>query len=223
MTRHFQREIDKLKKKMLHVAAMVEENLQGAVKSVTERDAILASEVIERDNDIDQMEVEVEEDCLKILALHQPVAYDLRFLIAVLKINNDLERIGDLATNIAERTKELVQYPALRVPFDLDGMLQLAIEMVKGSVDSLVELDSRRADQVCKTDDEMDAWHRGAYAAIQEEIAKNPDAVRYYISLLGISRNLERIGDHATNIAEDVMYMESGEIVRHQGEGLTHY
>ena len=220
MTRHFQREIDKLKKKVLHVAAMVEENLQAAVRSVTRRDAVLAREVIERDNDIDQMEVELEEDCLKILALHQPVAFDLRFIIAALKINNDLERIGDLAVNIAERTTEVARSQNRDVPFDLSGELDLAVWMVQKSVDALVNIDSAVAHDVLRSDDEIDALHRDAYSAIEEQIRQNPQQADYFISLLGISRSLERIGDHATNIAEDVIYMEGGEIVRHRGEDM---
>ena len=220
MTRHFQREIDKLKKKVLHVAAMVEENLQAAVRSVTRRDAVLAREVIERDNDIDQMEVELEEDCLKILALHQPVAFDLRFIIAALKINNDLERIGDLAVNIAERTTEVARSQNRDVPFDLSGELDLAVWMVQKSVDALVNIDSAVAHDVLRSDDEIDALHRDAYSAIEEQIRSNPQQADYFISLLGISRSLERIGDHATNIAEDVIYMEGGEIVRHRGEDM---
>ena len=220
MTRHFQREIDKLKKKVLHVAAMVEENLQAAVRSVTRRDAMLAREVIERDNEIDQMEVELEEDCLKILALHQPVAFDLRFIVAALKINNDLERIGDLAVNIAERTTEVARSQNHDVPFDLSGELDLAVWMVQKSVDALVNIDSAVAHDVLRSDDEIDALHRDAYTAIEEQIRQNPDQADYFISLLGISRSLERIGDHATNIAEDVIYMEGGEIVRHRGEDM---
>jgi len=220
MTRHFQREIDKLKKKVLHVAAMVEENLQAAVRSVTRRDALLAREVIERDNEIDQMEVELEEDCLKILALHQPVAFDLRFIIAALKINNDLERIGDLAVNIAERTTEVARSQDHDVPFDLAGELDLAVWMVQKSVDALVNIDSAVAHDVLRSDDEIDALHRDAYSAIEEHIRRKPEQADYFISLLGISRSLERIGDHATNIAEDVIYMEGGEIVRHRGEDM---
>ena len=221
MTVYYQREIQKIKKKILHLAAIVEENLSGAVQAVTERDTVLAQEVKERDNEIDQLEVEFEEDCLKILALHQPVAIDLRFIIAALKINNDLERIGDLAVNIAKRTRYLARTANRTVPFDLPAMLRLAINMVKRSVDSLIELDAGLAKEVCRDDDEIDDCHRAAYAAVEEQIIRQPDAAGYFITLLGISRNLERIGDHATNIAEDVVYMVEGEIVRHRGQELN--
>ena len=221
MTRYFQREIQKLKKRLLHLAATVEESLKTAIRAVTERDTTLAGEVVNRDNEIDQMEVELEEDCLKTLALHQPVAIDLRFLVAVLKINSDLERIGDLAVNIAKRTHQLARTSNTDIPFDLPGMLQLAIEMVKRAVDALIEMDAKSAGQVCCDDDDLDDRHRAAYSAVEQRIVERPEEAGYYITLLGISRNLERIGDHATNIAEDVIYMVDGEIVRHRGKDLN--
>jgi phosphate transport system protein len=217
MTRHFQKEIEKIKKRILHLTAMVEESLSDAVKSFTDRDVRLAEKVIDGDTKIDQMEVEVEEECLKILALHQPVAIDLRFLIAVLKINNDLERIGDLAVNIAQRTQALAQSSMKAVPFDLSSMLHVTLGMVKKSADALVDLDTNAAYEVCQSDDEVDEYHRSAYTAVQQEIQKNPAAAEYFICLLSISRNLERIADHATNIAEDVIYMVDGQIIRHKG------
>jgi phosphate transport system protein len=217
MTLHFQKEIERIKKKILHLTAMVEENLSGAVRSFTDRDVQLAEDVIEGDEEIDRMEVEVEEDCLKILALHQPVAIDLRFIVAVLKINSDLERIGDLAVNIAQRARTLAQTAVKEVPFDLSSMLNVTLGMVKRSADALVDMDTSLAYNVGKSDDQVDEYHRSAFSSIQREIRKNPEATEYFISLLTISRNLERIADHATNIAEDVIYMVDGEIVRHKG------
>ena len=131
MTRYFRTEVEKLKKRVLYLTAMVEENLQSAVLSVTRRDADLARQVIAKDEEIDQIEVELEEECLKILALHQPVAIDLRFIIAALKINNDLERIGDMAVNIAERAQDLIKMELRPVPFDLPRMLKQTTDMVK--------------------------------------------------------------------------------------------
>jgi phosphate transport system protein len=216
MTKHFQGEIEKLKKRILLMAAMVEENLQYAVKSVTERNTILADRVIDTDPGVDAQEVEVEEDCLKILALHQPVAADLRYVIAVLKINNDLERIADLAVNIAERTKFLASRPEIPVPFDLTGMLRATVTLVKKSVDALVEHNTELAYSVIADDDIVDDFHRQAYNSVQKQIRESPESVEMLISLLSVSRNLERIADHATNVAEDVIYMIEGEIVRHQ-------
>ncbi len=217
MTQHFHKEIERMKKKILHLTAMVEENLMMAVQSVTERNITLAETVIENDTQIDQMEVEVEEECLKTLALHQPVAIDLRFIVAVMKINNDLERIGDEASNIAQRTTELALSPRRDVPFDLDRVLQMAMRMDKRSADALVSMDADGAREICKSDDEMDELYHQSRHVIYKQVRGEPDAVEYFSHLLSVSRSLERIGDHATNIAEDVIYMVDGEIVRHQG------
>jgi len=215
MTKHFQHELDRLRQKVLHLTAKVEENLRRSVEAVTERNVEVASRVIETDTEIDRIEVEVEEECLKILALHQPVASDLRYVIAVLKINNDLERIGDLAVNIAKRARSLDRDEPSLVPFDLNAMLSLAVDMVRRSADALVQSDDTIAEGVCRADNELDDMHEEAYRAVKEQIGKNPALVEFYTSLLGVSRNLERIGDHATNIAEDVIYMVRGEIIRH--------
>ncbi|MBU0984890.1 MAG: phosphate signaling complex protein PhoU [candidate division Zixibacteria bacterium] len=217
MTKHYQHEIDRLNKKILHLTAMVEQNLHQAVKSITERSTDLAHKVIDADYEIDQMEVEVEEECLKILALYQPVAIDLRFIIAVLKINSDLERIGDLAGNIADRAILINSMPEHRVPFDLEEMLRLVVDMVKRSSDALVEMDGEIAREVMKSDDEIDRRHREAYLATMSRVKENPEAAEFYSNMFSVSRHLERIADHATNIAEDVIYMVSGDIVRHRG------
>ena len=187
-----------------------------AVRSFTDKDLNMADEVINSDPDIDSLEVEVEEECLKILALHQPVAADLRYIIAVLKINNDLERIADMAVNIAERSKTLTYNSGPLIPFDLQSMLEIAVKMVRDSVDALVKNSTELARQVCIDDDAIDDRHREVYKLAQEAIRKNPEYAEYYVSLISVSRNLERIADHSTNIAEDVIYMIEGEIVRHQ-------
>jgi phosphate transport system protein len=216
MTKHFQTEIDHLKKKILHLAALVEESLQLAVRSVADRDIALADRVIKADPVIDSLEIEVEEDCLKILALHQPVAADLRYVVAVLKINSDLERIADLAVNIAERARDQARNAHMAVTFDLTAMLQRSVMMVRTSVDALVAQDTVKAQEVIAEDDVVDDMHRSTFHLIQQLIRENPDKVEYLVCLLSVSRNLERIADHATNIAEDVIYMIEGEIVRHR-------
>ncbi|MEA1980266.1 MAG: phosphate signaling complex protein PhoU [candidate division Zixibacteria bacterium] len=220
MTKRFINEIDKLKKKILQLTAMVEGNLQKAVKAVEEYDTQLAESVIEYDSQIDSFEVEVEEECLKILALHQPVATDLRYVIASLKINNDLERIGDLAVNIAKRTIKIQKHKRALIPFDLSGMLELTVKMVKRCTDSFIANDSQLARQVCFDDDEIDDLHKSSINVLKEKIKQDPNMIDYYISLLNVSRNLERIADHATNIAEDVIYNVEGEIVRHKGKEM---
>jgi len=218
MAWHLQKEIDHLKKKLLALSTFVEENVQRAVKSLEERDGKLAAKVIENDLIIDHMEIDVEEECLKILALHQPVAVDLRFLVAVLKINNDLERIGDLAVNIAERVAYLATQPKVDIPFDFVGMSKKAQHMLTQSLNALVNLDSRLAREVLPLDDEVDAINREMYDQVMTGIRQHPKSLGALIHLLSVSRHLERIADHATNIAEDVIYMIEGDIVRHHAE-----
>lgn len=217
MPQHLQREIENLKKQILHVSARVEESLQGAMKALSEFDEELAQAVMDGDSEIDALEVEVEEDCLKILALYQPVAIDLRFIVSVLKINSDLERIGDLATNIAERVQALVpESRRIPIPTDIPELARRSQTMVKRSLDALVEMDEVIAHQVCEADSAVDALHRKMYRYAEEKIAADPQHIGSYIHVLGISRYLERIADHATNIAEDVIYMVGGEIKRHR-------
>ncbi|HCW77175.1 MAG TPA: phosphate transport system regulatory protein PhoU [Candidatus Marinimicrobia bacterium] len=217
MPKHLQREIENLKKKILHVGARVEESLQSAMKALHNFDEIMAQTVIDGDQDIDALEVDVEEDCLKILALHQPVAIDLRFIVSVLKINNDLERIGDLATNIAERVQALVpESQRVTIPSDIPELARRSLQMVKLSLDSLVAMDVDLARNVCRSDEEVDILHRKMYRFTEDNIAADPLHTPSFIQVLGISRYLERIADHATNIAEDVIYMVEGEITRHR-------
>jgi phosphate transport system protein len=218
MTVHMQKEIENLKTKLLALCAAVEKSLCLAVQSVKERDAVLARGVIDDDAHIDQMEVDIEEECLKILALHQPVAIDLRFIITALKINSDLERIGDLAVNIAERGEFLAGQEPIGVPFDFDAMAEKTQWMVTESIDSLVDMDCRRAYQVCAADDEVDAANRKMYKQVEASIVAHPRWTQGLLHLLSISRHLERVADHATNIAEDVIYMVEGSIVRHKAE-----
>jgi len=218
MAKHLQRENDNLKKKILTLGTIIEDAVRQATLAVERRDADLAQKIIDNDVKVDHMEVEIEEDCLKILALHQPVAIDLRFIIAVLKINNDLERIGDLAVNIAERALFVATQPETNISLDFSGMAKKAKIMLKGSLDALVELDSNIARKVCADDDEVDAINRDMYIKVQDSMRQRPDQIKLLIHLLSISRHLERIADHATNIAEDVIYMIEGEIVRHYPE-----
>jgi len=213
-----QKDIENLKSKLLALCATVEKDLCLAVQSVKERDTGLARSIIDDDVHTDQMEVDVEEECLKILALHQPVAIDLRFIITALKINNDLERIGDLAVNIAERSEFLANWEHISVPFDFDAMAEKTQWMLTESLDSLVDMDCSRAYQVCAADDQVDAINREMYKQVEASIVAHPPWTRGLLHLLSISRHLERVADHATNIAEDVIYMVEGIIVRHKAE-----
>ncbi len=218
MSKHLEMEIENLKKRILALSATVEDNVYKAVQSLAERSSTLAEEVIEIDPSIDDTEVTIEEECLKVLALHQPVAGDLRFIVAILKINNDLERMGDLAVNIAERAKFLATRERPDVPLDLPLMAEKTKAMMKKSLDALMKQDARLAYEVLETDDEIDSMNRDMYTRIQDAIRKKPEHLESLIHLLSCSRHLERIADHATNIAEDVIYMIDGVIVRHRAE-----
>ena len=218
MPQHLQREIENLKKKLLALGARVETAVRDATSSIEKRELEVAQKIIDDDVAIDNTEIEIEEDCLKILALHQPVAVDLRFIVAVLKINNDLERIGDLAVNIAERAIFLANQPRINIPVDLVDMAHNAQSMLQKSLDALVNHDARLAHKVCVSDDIVDQLNRQMYLKVQEAILENPQQISSLIHLLSASRHLERIADHTTNIAEDVIYMIEGQIVRHRTE-----
>jgi phosphate transport system protein len=216
MAVHFMRELDNLKRLSLTMAAMAEENLRLAVKSANDRDEPLARKVIEADHDIDRQEVAVEEECLKILALYQPVAHDLRFVVAMIKINHDLERIGDLAVNIAERAIVLAQRAQVSRDYNLRGLADISIRMVARSLDALINQDAKLAREIWLSDDEADKANRELLSAVEEDIARDPSQLAALLAITSISRTLERIADHATNIAKDVIYMIEGDIVRHR-------
>lgn len=218
MTSILQKELNKLRKYILNLGALVEERLNQAIESIKNIDSHLAEKVIENDKEIDQKEVELEEECLKLLALHQPVAIDLRFIVVVLKINNDLERIGDLVVNICENTIFLSQPPNVQPFFDFTEMAEKTKKMLKMSLDALVNMDLNLAKQVGEFDSEVDDMNRNIYEQVEEGIAKNSEQVKIYLYNRSVSKHLERIADLATNIAEDVIYMIEGEIVRHRGE-----
>ncbi|ETX06350.1 MAG: hypothetical protein ETSY2_17710, partial [Candidatus Entotheonella gemina] len=175
MSVHFQREIDHLKKQILAIGAVVEERIAGAITAVMKHDGALARQIVEGDAEIDRMEINVEEECLKILALHQPVAVDLRFVVAVLKINQDLERMADLASNIGRRAEYLADMPKTEIPAQLETMSKQTQDMVKHCLDALVESNVTVARQVCKADDEIDQHNRLMHVLIQDQIRANPD------------------------------------------------
>jgi phosphate transport system protein len=215
MSIHLQREMNTLKKKILTMSAMVQDTISEAVQSLNVHDTALADKVIESDSEIDHLELEIEEDSLKILALYNPVANDLRFVIAVLKINNDLERMADLAVNIAERSKHLATAPKISIPKDLFVMAEIVQQMLRNTLNSLIQLDTGLARQVIDADDQVDEIHKKMYELVQSRMCEHPQAVSCQISLLSVSRNLERIADQITNIAEDVIYLVEGHLVRH--------
>lgn len=219
MPRHLQREIDSLKNKIVTMGGEVEDRVYKATLSLIRRDTVMAEAVISADQDIDNMEVEIEEDCLKVLALHQPVAIDLRFIIAVLKINSDLERVGDLAVNIAERSVFLNGQEPMELPFDAVEMSTKVEHMLTKSIDALVNLDVRLAHRVRSQDDEIDTINRNMYTRVKDMFCQaQPERVNALLHAISIGRHLERIADHACNIAEDVIYLVNAEIVRHTPE-----
>ncbi len=216
MTKHFERELEWLKKELLELSTLVEENVLKSIQSLKDRNEALAREVIDNDDVVDHSEVALEEQCLKILALHQPVAGDLRFIVAALKINNELERVADLAVNIAERSLVIMRQKAIDAPFDFTHMAQKSRSMLTRSIDSLIKMDTGLAHEVCHADDEVDELNRKVYQRVYQLIKEQPDNVEILINYVSVSRHLERIADYATNIAEDVIYLVEGKIIRHQ-------
>lgn len=217
MALHLVREIETLKKKVLSLSAHVEENVRDAARSVAERDHNLAVKVIDTDHDIDVAEVEVEEECLKILALYQPVAHDLRYIVAMLKINRDLERIGDLAVNIAERAIQMAARPKAETTFDFNAMAASCQNMVAKSLDAMINRDIALARSLwLSEDDTIDRMTAAAFDIFEKEIREHPEHSANLMNMLSVARSLERIADHATNIAKDTIYMIEGEIVRHR-------
>jgi phosphate transport system protein len=218
MSIHLQREIDKLKRDLLLICSIVEEQVEKAVRALFDRDTRLAAEVQVMDEDVDRREINLEEECLKTLALHQPVAINLRQLIAALKINNDLERIGDMAVNIARKAAALAPETAVQIPPDFAEMSHQTQVMLRKSIDSLVQIDAHLAREVCICDDQVDQLKRKIRSQVEQQIRQEPERISSLLRLLSVSRNLERIADCAVNIAEDVIYMVDGRIVRHQAD-----
>ncbi|MFO7822146.1 MAG: phosphate signaling complex protein PhoU [Lentisphaeria bacterium] len=221
MLTHLHKEIDRLENRVLELGAVVEENINKAVRAFEGRDIEVARQVIESDKEVDEMEVELEEECLKMLALYQPVAVDLRVIISALKINNDLERVGDLAANIAKCTEPYAEYPAITPPVDIHAMAQKALALLRSSLDAFVQLDMDLAYKVRQQDNEVDAYDREVEIRVKEAIKKQPEYDEGYLQIIWVGRHIERVADHATNIAEDIIYMLKGEIVRHKKNGKT--
>ncbi|HZL65466.1 MAG TPA: phosphate signaling complex protein PhoU, partial [Thermoleophilia bacterium] len=213
---HLEREMDRLKRDVLALGALVEESLRTAFQAIELRDREKARKVIVGDFAIDQHEVEVEEECLKLLALYQPVAGDLRFLVAVIKINSELERIGDLASNIGERALALVDEHPVRVPEGFTIMADRTGTILEKALDALVRQDAMAARAVLAADDEIDMLYQGLIDDLKQIIRTDLEDLDAIVLLFSVARYLERLADHATNIAEDVIYMVDGEISRHQ-------
>ncbi|HYC77404.1 MAG TPA: phosphate signaling complex protein PhoU [Planctomycetota bacterium] len=213
--KHLEREITALKKRVLSTGAIVEEMLRDAVAAVDERDAARARRVIDRDAAVDAAEIEIEEECLKTLALHQPVALNLRFVAAVLKINNDLERTADQAVNVAERAIRLADRAVPSVRSGFHDMAERCMEMLRKALDALVEMDKEKALEVCRSDAHVDALYRRLCENIERRLMAEPAEIPAGLDMIAVLKNLERVADLATNIAEDVVYCVDGQIIRH--------
>jgi phosphate transport system protein len=218
MTKHIERQIETLKERILRLGTLVEEAISKSITALINRDTALAQRVIANDAAIDAMEVEVEEECLKILALYQPVAADLRFVVAVLKINNDLERMGDLARNLAKRVTQLEGGDPYDLPPEIRTMATQAQEMVRQCLDAVVKRDPTLARQVREEDDIVDEARQRIQRRVLQGIKDHPENVENLLRINSVAKHIERIADMATNIAEDVVYMVEGDIVRHRAE-----
>jgi phosphate transport system protein len=209
-------ELEFLKERILLMGGKVEEAVRLSVKSLTDRDSKLATQVIQRDRDINDLEIEVDEHCHKMLALYQPTAGDMRFITSSMKINSDLERMGDLAVNIAERAIALNEVAPLKPYIDLPRMAEIAQEMVRTALDSLVARDVVAARRVCERDDEVDHLNDQIFRELISFMLDDRANIKRALDLILVARHLERIADHATNVAEDVIYLVEGRDIRHR-------
>jgi phosphate transport system protein len=216
MSKHLQRDIDSLNTELLNISSMVEEMIDKATQALADRRYDLADEVVKSDEFVDQHEVHVEEECLKMLALHQPVAVDLRRIATVMKVNNDLERIADLAVSIAQRAQAVDEFPAFKIPDRVSRMVVLATQMVRGAMNAFVNMDTVAAGRIIAMDKSVDQYNREIITELQATMQKHPEAVPPALHCFSAVRHIERIADHATNIAEDVIYLAEGDIVRHR-------
>lgn len=218
MSLHLTHDLATLNKEILHLGTMVETAINKAIRSLVDRRPELAESVISEEHFINEKEVEIEEHCLQILALHQPVANDLRLIVVILKVNNDLERMGDFAVNTAKRAISLCKEEPIPYPREITNTMSEGIRsMVKSSLDALVSLDVNLARRVIDMDDEIDEANRQMYVELQSLMERDSSSIKQAIELLSTSRYLERIADLATNIAEEVIFIVEGEVVRHQG------
>ena len=218
MRSHLDRDLDALKRDILTMGAMVEGATLKAIDALVNRRIDLGEEVLKGDDAIDMKELEVEDKCLKALALHQPVAGDLRYIISILKVNNDLERMGDLAGHIASRAIYLAQHPPIGMPRRFEEMADVVRTMVRRCLDALVNRDADLAMQVVLMDDKVDEIHWESYRELLERMRRECEIIDLSFHTISAVRHLERIADHAANIAEDIYFMVSGEVIRHKLE-----
>lgn len=219
--RHFEEQLDDLRKRLLEMSGLVESAIYRSVHALVEKDESLAEEVLKNESRVNQMEIEIDDLAVRLLALEQPVATDLRLITAAIKINNDLERMGDLAVSIAERALNLMHEPSLNALIDIPYMANLVESMVRKALDAFVKKDAELARSVLISDDAVDDLRTGIYQELIRYMQQNPPSIPQGLNLLFVARNLERIADHATNIAEDVLFLVEGVDVRHHAEART--
>jgi len=215
MHRHFDDELQSLKEQILRMGGLAEEQVQGALRALVERDSDLARKIIENDRQVNTLDVAIDEDCLRLLALQQPTARDLRFITTAMKISTELERISDLAENISERAIELNEEPQLKPYIDIPRMANWALKMVKDALDAFVNHDAELARKVCRDDDFVDDLTHQLFRELLSFMLENPQTITRAIRITFIAKYLERIADHATNVAELVVYLVEGKIIRH--------
>ena len=221
MERHFEHQIEELKRQLLHMSGLSERIIRKAVTALQRRDPELAAEVMTDDRAIDRLEIDIEERCVNLLALQQPLAGDLRLITSSIKISNDLERIGDHAVNIAGCAQELARRPPVRPLADLEQMTESAVAMLRDALDAFVRRDAEAARALCRRDDEVDALNRRLFGELLARMVSNPGEIEPSMTLVLVSRNLERIGDLATNIAEEVVFIAEARVIKHHAEELA--
>lgn len=216
--RHFVEELDQLKTKLLEMSSLVEAAIQRSISAVTQKDRTAADEVFRNEARINAIEVEIDEFAINLLVLHQPMAADLRLIVAALKINTDLERMGDLSVNIAQRAMSLIEEPVIKPMIDIPHIAGLVQSMVRKSLDAFVTRDAELARSVLASDDAVDSLRTASYHELVSFMERDPENIKAALDLLAITRNLERLADHSTNIAEDVLFLVKGIDVRHHAE-----
>jgi phosphate transport system protein len=215
VTRHFEDELEILQQRLLSMGGLAEDRMGDSVRAVTQRDPALVDRILAGDEPINALHIEIDDRCFKLLALHQPMAADLRAIVAAVKINTDLERVGDLAVNIAEAAKRYLQHPPVKPLIDIPRMGDIAQRMLRDALDAFVRGDTKLAEAVLAADDTLDALKTQIFRELLTFMLSEPSTIEPALDLILISRHLERIGDHATNIAEDVIFMVSARDVRH--------
>jgi phosphate transport system protein len=215
---HFLEELEQLKARLLEMGGLAEDRLRLAVSGLVDRDASTIERVLGGDTAINQLHIEIDDRCFKLLALHQPMAVDLRAIVSAVKINTDLERVGDLAVNIAEAVRRYMQHPPVKELIDIPRMAVIAQDMLRDALDAYVRRDTFLAQNVLDRDDELDALKTLVFRELLNHMLRDPGTIEPSLDLILISRHLERIGDHATNVAEDVIFMVSAKDVRHHAE-----